>query len=816
MAELQNQVTLASWEKSQLSDKNMALREKNLSQQASFGQGQPQGQTTPSQPAPEPVLFQEPTLSPVENPKVEPTKSPVTPSEIKPAKVEAPQDELNRIQQEVNVKGQINSLNLQEKAWKIAEFTGLVQSGVDTKILADYARNNPALWQDFNAILKTQFKNRANIDFYSKYNGVSNDKLYASVKTGDITVWDAKYNLLPETQRQSFEAFQRAKDAGNVPQTKEDLINFDSPQYKVDFTEIETLTSKLFSSDLRTKLEEARNDPRVVDLETQLNWKAVEIEKFDLATMKASRTLKDELGNAGYTPAYISATVRDDEEARRLERMEMMLEYNGIQANLSTIKSDIDSDIELYKYEDQLARDQYKTALEMYETRRSEQVQARSIEDQRAYESEQQAFLEKNKQLAEERQNAFQKELIKIDQDFEMKNQKPVYELGRDGKMYAILNGSATVVKSDIGEVMFWEEAEKYQKQIYKNDDGTFTEVTTYKDGRATSVSTYDIEGSKVTWAPDSIQDIIAQCRIEGWCWEGANDYAQKLGLGRIFQSWYDKPVAWETDYKTKYIQEWAWPQVWGFAIWNPNQGQGKYKENWHVGIVTGYNEKTGKVTITDWNYNNDKKQSTHDVNLSEITFNGGFYNPDFQEQQFDKNKTPLYAKFNAWKMSQTQELKYADDEEFLNQALAYGESIAQPWYKKIEDLITLANKVKDLNPLERWYPSNSIYVDKLLGRAGMQELLDLKSQGATFGSLTEGEFTRIQSAVLDVWMFTPTWTWNNILDDYITTLKRGLPIWYEIQDAVVEIPEKTWAWNLMTEFDDTFNDNELNSIFNK
>jgi len=155
MAELQNQVTLASWETQQLSDKNMALREKNLSQQASFWQpqpvaptGQPQGQITPSQPTPEPVLFQEPNMdgTPKEMPiwdafagerrtpeseaklqamikAQEFDKTPmqrkgqITPkvdTVPKPA-IETPQDELNRIQQEVNVKGQINTLNVQEK-----------------------------------------------------------------------------------------------------------------------------------------------------------------------------------------------------------------------------------------------------------------------------------------------------------------------------------------------------------------------------------------------------------------------------------------------------------------------------------------------------------------------------------------------------------------------------------------------------------------------------------------------------------------------------------------------------------------------------
>lgn len=46
-----------------------------------------------------------------------------------------------------------------------------------------------------------------------------------------------------------------------------------------------------------------------------------------------------------------------------------------------------------------------------------------------------------------------------------------------------------------------------------------------------------------------------------------------------------------------------------------------------HVGIVSAVNGD--QVTITDWNWNGDNKQSTHTVPLSSIQANGGgFYIP--------------------------------------------------------------------------------------------------------------------------------------------------------------------------------------------
>lgn len=105
--------------------------------------------------------------------------------------------------------------------------------------------------------------------------------------------------MLSEQQRTAFEAYKRTKDAPTViPQTKEEAFNPESPENTVDFNNIESFISKMFSSDLRTKLEQARNDDRVVNLSQELNAKAAELEKFDLDGIKASKRLADDLGNS--------------------------------------------------------------------------------------------------------------------------------------------------------------------------------------------------------------------------------------------------------------------------------------------------------------------------------------------------------------------------------------------------------------------------------------------------------------------------------------------------------------------------------------
>lgn len=63
-----------------------------------------------------------------------------------------------------------------------------------------------------------------------------------------------------------------------------------------------------------------------------------------------------------------------------------------------------------------------------------------------------------------------------------------------------------------------------------------------------------------------------------------------------------------------------------------------------HVGIVSAVNGD--QVTITDWNWNGDNKQSTHTVPLSSIQANGGgFYVPKTQPaSQYSDSDIELLA----------------------------------------------------------------------------------------------------------------------------------------------------------------------------
>lgn len=780
---------------------------------------------------PEPELFAEPQVQqpPVQEIPETPIETPEAPKiePIKAIKTEEPVQQVQEVKNQalINESDEI-AVNEQKKQQVASEFEKKLASGASTKELADFARNNEQYQDSFRDTLRTQFKTQENTKFFAKYNGMSNESMYSAVKNGTVKVWSERYNMLSEAQRQSFEQFKAVKDAPQgIPTTKEEVFNPNTPENSVDFSNIEQFANKMFSSDLRQELENMRNDDRVVNLSQELNAKASELEIFDIKGIKENDKLEKEMWDASFTPAYIRAKLRDNTANRAIERMSMVSEYNRVQGDLTSIKDDIESDIKMLEYEDQQAKDKYSFLFSVYESRRSEDMAAKSEQENREFEVAMIEFEEQNKQLATQRQQDFQLQMKQIDQEFQLKNQKPSYEIGRDGKMYAILDWQATVVKWDMWEVLFWEENNNHIKSIYDNKDGTFTEVTTFKDDRPVAIATYDAQGNKVLGTPDSVQSIIEQCRVTGQCGAWVNDYLQNLWLGRLMWNSYES--------KAKNINS-DTPVLWGVAIWNPQQGQGEFKEYGHTGIVTWVNTENGTVTITDWNWNGDEKQQTREVKMSEITYNGGFMN--FTEQDavtYSDADVPMYKKYLQGKITASDQKTIEDFEQFKQEALDYQNNLTEQGTPQIEKLIDLASDLRDNSPWRKsriaawtslWQTVSSNLADyqanfdAFISNNALDQLVQLKSDGATFGALSDKELQFIQSSATNLRanLSDDAFKWE--LNRIIETLQRGLS-----EDRVQEITEEpiqesqTWqTWTLLTDFESTFDVTEYDTILNR
>lgn len=725
---------------------------------------------------PEPKLFAEPTPQPIQQPEQE-TKAPEV-KEITPSKTPVQNVQEVKNQALVNEADEI-AVREQKKQQVNSQFEQMLQSGATTEELAKFATQNSDFSDSFRSSIRSTFKNKANMQFFKKYNGMSKEDMYSAVKNGEIKVGSDRYNMLSEGQRASFEEYKRLKDSPTwIPETKDEVFDGATPENTVDFSNIETFINKMFSSDLRTKLEEARNDDRVVNLSTQLNAKASEIENFDLEGIKENKRLEKELANAGRTPAMIRAALLDNTANRSIARMSMVSEYNRLQWDLTSIKDDIESDLELFKYEDAQAKEKYSMLFSIYESRRAEGIARADKFEDREYEISKMEFLEKNKQIAVQQQQDFQKEILEINQEFERNNQKPQYMTDRNGNLIAVIDGKATTVRNTTGEVVGINRTKDYTDTVeYDSKTGTKIVTRTYEDDSGRLPDTFV---SAIDWSTGNnvnmwVQDIIGQIPAtwkhpDGglWCGEFTNLYVKKGGL--VSEEW-EAIRVWDSYQSKKDIINNPSPQVWGLAVWNPNP-EGKYGENGHIGVVTGYNPETGKVEITDYNSKGNWEKATYEVPVSQINNSDwGFVhlkNPNApittqetatwdiiwehsrEAVNFGKNiqdgaanianvPSELRAEVSNY-LAENPIILTADNPlvQWLQwQAEIASELLEDEWMAK-----TVSGRVqKSFTNIFTWGKDQYLAkVQFLLDEQPLQKLISVKEQGGTFGALSEKE----------------------------------------------------------------------------
>ena len=841
----------------------------------------------------------QPVVQPVQEPIVQTPVAPV-PQPVTPTTPEQPvQTVEEKRTAEINLENQENALvqsqeqNLEVRKQKATQgFQSLIEWKATTQQLSDYVKRNSAFKDDFTLIAKNALKTRSNNDFIAKYSAVSNETLYTSIKKGEVVVWSDKYNLLSPEQRQSFENYKKIEEKQNtIPETKDDLIDFNSPQYSVDFWGVETLISKMFSSDLKEKLTDLRNDDRVVKLETELNAKALEIELFDIKSIKESEKLRDELNNSWFTPAFANATVRDNETDRTIERLALLAEHSAIQGNLSSVKDDLDFDLELFRIEDAQNKEKYSTLLWLYESRRAEGItagfraedranalsdiaserefqtgqvsdarafQVSQTEEERTYQRERDEFIQKNNELATERQQNFQKEVLGfeqdfakeilwLNQDFDLKKLKSTQQFQKEIQKWDYIddgNGNLVYVKdwkqinvlSGLGQnIGSWTEWD-WAFQNFKNDDGTITTVKTSKNTWEVQVVNKNIDWQTPWGYLGGLWDGIKANRHYG----GAYDKFQWLDIdGQVWDPIY-APFSWEVvsaqserGYGISVVikDDVTWEKI-RYSHLDPSF----LVDNWtrfEQGAQIGALWNTGNVLKLNWQKPTAKELAAwfwSHIDIVSYDANGRARSSRETEKYleniggtsttetvlFDEKNVPLYAKYNSGKLTSAEYKTIWDLESFKEQATNFGKESAKPWYDRIQSMIDLAESLKWLNPAQRQFPDNQVDVNKILGRAGMQELIELKSQWATFGSLTEREFDRIQSSVLNVWSFTSAEKWTSILTEYQDSLRAWLPQDYtapivEPTDDGLYTPTTSWFQYTPSASIDT----EVNSFFN-
>lgn len=250
-----------------------------------------------------------------------------------------------------------------------------------------------------------------------------------------------------------------------------------------------------------------------------------------------------------------------------------------------------------------------------------------------------------------------------------------------------------------------------------------------------------------------------------GWqCWSFVNDYLNSLWIDRLYKDPIDSKLA-VTNTNT--------PTEWSIAVidWrnNPNATDAQ-KQYGHVAIVTEVNWNKVKVLESNRKWDNTIHENTYDI--SKIAW---FFDPSIskeqavatqqqaqnQAQSYNDSLIPYYNKYLTWKGITKEDWSAIEQTtsraSFLNEATAYKKKQDEELSATAQTLISLIDDIDNMSQRNYlWVKANVPYtawatykakIDQLLDSAALQKLIDLKSQGATFGALSDNELSFITNA---------------------------------------------------------------------
>lgn len=269
-----------------------------------------------------------------------------------------------------------------------------------------------------------------------------------------------------------------------------------------------------------------------------------------------------------------------------------------------------------------------------------------------------------------------------------------------------------------------------------------------------------------------------------GQCGAFANDVAKAMGSNLHFWSGLSE----KTNPTGSYTKS-DTPQMGSFAIFNSKE----FPSNGHVGVVTKVN--------ADWSFVIKSSNKSWDERLYTSTHTQGSAltfivpNVDFsQNVDYNTDLEPYYNRFNdkSGKSKLTSaDYKFIsgygiDQRQFAKQALAYKQAKDQEITPFAQELI---GQLQELKEMDTWDFKNvwlwglpwtkgayykSLY-DRVFSSTALQNLINLKDQGATFGALSDNELKFITDASTNLNLKLSYGDFMNIVDDMIRKLNKGI-----------------------------------------
>lgn len=265
-----------------------------------------------------------------------------------------------------------------------------------------------------------------------------------------------------------------------------------------------------------------------------------------------------------------------------------------------------------------------------------------------------------------------------------------------------------------------------------------------------------------------------------GQCGAFANDIAKAIGSNVHFGG----KLSEKTNPTWSYTKSDV-PQVGSFAIFNSKN----YPANGHVGVVTKVNAD-GSFVMKSSNRGWDERiYTSNHAQWSALTFivpnversNSSTYDPELEE---------YYKKLQSWKQITKEDWKTIESKTtrnwFLNQLRNYKQAKDQEITPFAKELIGQLNELKNMDtwdfknvwmwgiPWTKGAYYKTLY-DRILSSTALQNLIDLKWQGATFGALSNQELEFITNASTNLKLKLSYGDFMDAVDQMIAKLNKGI-----------------------------------------
>ena len=438
----------------------------------------------------EPVQQEEVVSAPIEQvttPVVDTKPVEVTPVEkvepIATQPIESAQDikskELDNQQKESTQKETERQARNQDILTKSAAFDEAAKAW-NLELMNQLATDNPDLKTAFNTSLRNVFGNKQNLTFFSQYQGATNDEMKAWVDDGSIVIWSKQYNLLPEEQRRRFEQFNKLN-----AWKRTDFSN--DNQNTISTEDITAKVPTLTTVDFRAEMNKLLSNPELTQTRADLESKQNEITEIDDALEALEDDLVDEFP---WMPrSFILAEKAKRSKDLIRSKNTLVNQYNAKLGTYKDIKSNIDMELDVLKFEDAQNKAVYQTELERYKSNRAEMREDEKLK-----------FLEDNKKLSAETQFERQKELAEFNKKLSQEgNTWGKYFDDGEGNMVYVKNGKEINVLSWLGKTVSTSEDNNYTWQIKENEDGWYTAFGLPKKGGNIMQKTYTANWAEST-----------------------------------------------------------------------------------------------------------------------------------------------------------------------------------------------------------------------------------------------------------------------------------------------------------------------------